>query len=147
MSATAPGFEDEMGEEKPAPYYYPNEGAFVQEFLIPTFRVRFDTKTHWCLQWWEHPEAWTVLRALWHSWENQRQEPWKSAEWLTHTLYPLWDRLTGEHSPFRGCKYGAENEAPKHLTGADVDIRAFPMDPIPDGLFEDVETIADTENQ
>lgn len=137
----APGFEDmtpdgEDAEDTFTPYY-PHAGVFVHEWLIPTFRVQFNRNTHWCTQWWEHPEGRTVLTAMWQSWEHSRLEPRRMASWFRDVGYPLFDRLTGPVSPFRDCDYGYQGASPHHKT-VGATIRQLPMDPIPDGLFDDV---------
>lgn len=137
----APGFEDMTPEDETEEFkpYYPHAGAFVHEWLIPTMWVSWGTNTHWCTQWWEHPEARTVLTAMWQSWEHARLEPHRMAGWFRDVCYPLFDRLTGgAASPFKNCTYGQDGQsAPKHNT-TDLTIRALPTDPIPDGLFDNV---------
>lgn len=138
----APGWEDtEEAEGEAALYYYANEGLFVHRFLIPLLEKNWTTGLHWCPEWWEHPEARAVLRAIWHSWEHQRPEPWREAAWFRDVCYPLTDRLLSDAGPFVGCQYGFEGEPRRHDDKRTPTVRQLPLDPLPDGLFEDVPTI------
>ena len=142
----APGWDDEGGEEEePLEYYYPNAGAFVHQFMIPTFRKHFNDRLHWCTEWWKHPEALAVLTAMWDSWEHSRQDPWRMAAWFRDVAYPLFDRITSEQGPFVGCKYGFQDGAIYHEEGRKLTVQQLPIEPIPTGFFQDVETVNDRE--
>lgn len=137
---TAPGWEDldeQQETEDGKPYYYPNEGRFVHEWLLVTFRKMWTPEVRWCREWWEHPEARAVLKAVWHSWEHARHEPWRMAPWDRDVAYPLLDRLLSQQGPFAGCEYGVGGEPPFHDAEGRT-VKQLPVDPLPDGLFDDV---------
>lgn len=130
--------DDEKTEDKPNPYY-PHEGAWMHDWFLPTFGKEWSARIHWCLQWWEHPEARAVIKAMWLSWEEARLKPATMAGWYTTVGYPLFDRLTSQEGPFVGCHYGFGNEPPHHDDRRVPLVRELPRDPIPDGHFQSVD--------
>lgn len=131
--------EEPAEEEKPLPYY-PHEGAWVHDHVLPTFGREWSPRTRWCKDWYLHPEAKTILRTLWLSWEETRLHPGKMANWYSLTFYPLWDRLLSDEGPFIGCTYGFGTEPARHdepVSGHPL-VRELPRNPLPADLFDAV---------
>lgn len=126
--------------EEPVNPYYPNEGVFLNEWLLVTMRREWSPRTHWCLQWVEHPEARVDIKALWQGWEAARLKPETMGGWLVNVCYPLFDRLTSQEGPFLGCTYYSVGGTPPHHDDQKQPlVRELPRDPLPDGYFTDVE--------
>lgn len=103
--------------EEPADslYVFASLPEFVEEYVTRTFRRHLKSSSlRWCEQWWEHPEAVVALDAMWHSFESHRRHPASLSDWLVHRAWPIMDRLTGDQSPFEGCKHTHEEQAANH---------------------------------
>lgn len=133
------GKDEEAEDEPPRKPYYPNEAVWMHEWFLPTFGKEWSTRVQWCLQWWEHPEARAVIKAMWLSWEEARLKPPVMAGWYRDVAYPLYDRLISQEGPFIGCSYGWGTEPVFHDDRKPPMIRELPHDPIPDGFFQSVE--------
>jgi uncharacterized protein DUF4913 len=111
----------ETEERKPAPVklMFPNHMAFFSWFAR-TFRrdLQDDGRYAWCSEWWRHPEAVQIMKALHESFEVHCGKPLTlprsdlRAEWLTYFAYPLINKLLDPHGTFSGCSY----EAGGHVT-------------------------------
>lgn len=92
---------------------YADEWDWFTEWASPRFARPDDQDTRWCPQWRKHPEAWTIIEALWRSWEAAAEDPADGmAQWLVMRAYPLLDRLWGP-GPFKGCDRHGHHTPPK----------------------------------
>ncbi len=109
--------------------YYPALPAFVENFLVVTYRRGLSAHTTtWCAQWWRHPEAVIRLEALWRAWEHLRLEPALGISvWLRDHADHHMPVLFSTEGPFHGCR--PDRHAPRPLP-------ALPTDPTPPGLFD-----------
>jgi hypothetical protein len=73
-----------------------------------------NNRLYWCPEWQKHPEAATVIEALWVTWEIAQRNPGDGmAVWMRDFAYPLlFDRLAVDGGTFSGCSWrdeGAHN--------------------------------------
>lgn len=93
---------------------YPDVGAWVEGFLLPTVRR---PEMAWCHSWWRHPEARERVVALWQSWEKAHSEledgllAAMSAWWIYHADNHL-NVLGSPRGPFARCSDGHVDEPP-----------------------------------
>jgi len=116
---------------------YPTLDAFVEEFLTKIYDRSLGHGLTWCSQWWAHAEAVFYLTALWHAWEAMRmsEEPVAMAQWTTHYLFPIMDRLMAENGPFKGCQPndGGHRGGEHRPESAPHAGRILPVEPLPAG--------------
>ena len=83
-----------------------NVNDFVNNFLVEVYRrpVVDVSDRVWCPEWWQHPEAWARLTALWHAWEAARKgaADEMSNWWLQHADRQM-DVLLSPKGPFMYC--------------------------------------------
>lgn len=102
--------EDATGTEVPV---YASLDAFVEGYLLPQWRHRLSSSTHWCGYWWRHAEAVSRLEALWEAWEVMRREPAPSlSTWWRDHLDPHMRALTDAEGTFYRCS--ADVHEPVH---------------------------------
>lgn len=103
--------------------------VFVRAYVAPNWRHRLGPRSHWCAQWWRHPEAVGRFEALWEAFEVMRLEPapaWSSflRDHFDHHL----TMLTCEGGTFDGCA------ATRHEQVHDP-APVLLVDPAPEALF------------
>lgn len=81
---------------------------WVEDFLVIIYNRAPGAGRSWCLQWWNHDEAYYRLDALWRSWEHTRVHdgPMGAATWLVNFADPIMTVLTQPDGCFKGCKDG-----------------------------------------
>lgn len=100
----------------PVPGAPPRVYSSMEEFFDERLAILFarGDRFNWCVQWQEHPEAATVVQALWDTWEAaQHQVPDGMAVWMRDFAYPLlFDRLTVSDGTFSGCTWRGAKHSP-----------------------------------
>ena len=121
----------------PEPVYY-ELGDWVTDYFLPMFRRTLGGEYRWCAQWWQHDEAVSRLKSLWHAWEVLRLQPGTGiGVWYRDHLDHQLPILMGARGPFYQCSETAHREpreaaavpAPGDwwdLTGADDFSRPLP---------------------
>ena len=104
-SRPAPGAAD-----APEPMY--DELAdWVSDHFVPVFRRTLGGEYRWCGQWWEHDEAVSRLKALWHAWEVLRLQPGTGiGTWYREHLDHQLPILLGARGPFYQCSETVHRE-------------------------------------
>lgn len=92
----------EQAEGEPKTPLYPNVHAWVNGWLLPSYRRQLtSTKRKWDPNWWRYEEVGGALEALWQAWEHLRLQPGTGiAVFYRDYLYPIMDQLTSPDGPF-----------------------------------------------
>lgn len=81
--------------------HLPSLTGFVERLMHDTERA--DPAKNWCTQWWRHPEAITIFRALELSIPKAEKD---LNSWILHDVAPQLSYLFHDEGPFRSCKPG-----------------------------------------
>lgn len=121
---SAGGGDAESSDEEFEPIFE-HLGEWVEVYFAPTFIRRTTQTTRWCPSWWDHPEAYIRLEALWRSWEVCRLDAQRGmAVWFRDFLDGQLLTLFSPAGPFEECS-GEDHR----------DRRPLPLRPAPDGWF------------
>lgn len=118
--------QDESGEEE-RPFVYRDAEQWLVELALPHY-LRDKRQGHrWAPNWYDYPEADTLVQALWETWEQMR---WDGAQailvYFRDYFYPLMDRLTAEDGPFHNYDPPVQEKVPA----------PWETEPAPPGYFE-----------
>ena len=121
---------NDAGDAAPPPLQFQDVTEFVSEYITVVYnRGIKPAGTHWCPQWWKHPEAVEVFTGLWEAWEHMRVND--GPTWLVKYksyFYPLMREITGPDGPFQGCNPDG------HVRLPEFPVR-LPHDDAPKGVF------------
>ncbi|MGW0179408.1 DUF4913 domain-containing protein [Nocardia sp. NPDC003345] len=117
--------------QNPQATRYKNVGEFVHSYLIHVYsrQVSDLSDTVWCPEWWEHPEAFARLEALWRAWEHLRQDGRTGMSiWFLEHADRHMEVLLDPKGPFKYCSV-------RH--GHKDMLIPLPVGKPPEGLFSD----------
>ena len=94
----------------PEPVYL-ELGDWVTDHFLPIFRRTLGGEYRWCAEWWQHDEAVSRLKSLWHAWEVLRLRPGTGmGAWYREHLDHQLPVLMGARGPFYQCSETAHRE-------------------------------------
>lgn len=100
-------------------------GEWVEVYFAPTFVRRATQTMRWCPSWWDHPEAYIRLEALWRTWEVHRLDAQRGmAVWFRDFVDGQLLTLFSHSGPFEECSAQEHRER-----------KPLPVTPAPDGWF------------
>lgn len=120
--------QPENGQETDErPFVYEDAEQWLQSYALPRYLRKHGPSGHaWAPNWYEYPEAYSVITALWETWEQMR---WDGTQQILvfyrDYFYPLMDRLTSQDGPFHAYDKVMHPELPEMLPVAEA----------PDGYF------------
>lgn len=126
--------EDDAPEEAEPETVYPNVGAWVTQWLLPTYSRPLDdaSRFRWDPQWWRYPEVVMRLEPLWISWEKMRLEGGPAmVVFYRDYLDPMMRVILDPDGPFH--TYNPHKEKPDAARNELPD--PLPHSPMPPGLF------------
>jgi hypothetical protein len=89
---------------------FPDVESWVGGFFVRIFRR---PGSHWCAQWWDHPEAVLRLEALWRTWEAAALDPVSgTATWTRDYLDPNLSVLFSADGPLGACSADRHTRPP-----------------------------------
>lgn len=93
---------DSSYENKPArPFKYVDAEQWLHMYALPRYLRKLGSNRKWAPNWFEYPEAYSLITALWESWEQMRWDgPQQILVFYRDYFYPLMDRLTAMDGPF-----------------------------------------------
>lgn len=109
------------------PFVYEDAEQWLQSYALPRYLRKHGPSGHaWAPNWYEYPEAYSVITALWETWEQMRWDgPQQILVFYRDYFYPLMDRLTSQDGPFHAYDKVMHPELPEMLPVAEA----------PDGYF------------
>ena len=103
---------DEATPERP--FMYANAEQWLQGYALPRYLRKLGSNRKWAPNWYDYPEAYSVITALWESWEQMRWEgPQQILVFYRDYFYPLMDRLTAMDGPFHAYDKTTHPELPE----------------------------------
>jgi len=120
--------QPENGQETDErPFVYEDAEQWLQSYALPRYLRKHGPSGHaWAPNWYEYPEAYSVITALWETWEQMRWDgPQQVLVFYRDYFYPLMDRLTAQDGPFHAYDKVMHPQLPEMLPVADA----------PDGYF------------
>lgn len=98
---------------------YGSVDEWLIDWLLPIAapRASASNRTHWCSQWYKHPDVVTRLTAAWLAWEHANYDPEESddsvlgslgnrSHWWVHHWAHHEPRIFGSESSMTSCKNG-----------------------------------------
>lgn len=93
---------DETAGDEATPLVYDSLDDFVREVICQVFRRTVGPRAsfRWASDWWNYPEAWVRLEAIWRAWEHLHHDPNLGVSvWMRdhadYHLAALWTPTTG----------------------------------------------------
>lgn len=111
------------------PLQYQTVAEFVEDYVASVYnRPITNHGTHWCMQWWAHPEAVEKFTALWQTWEHYRvhEGPCWLTKYSAYYWYPIMREVTGPEGPFHSCSPRQGHSEPEYPDGLPTE--AAPVD-------------------
>lgn len=100
------------GEERP--FMYENAEEWLQKFALPRYLRNLGSHRKWAPDWYDYPEAYSLITALWESWEQMRWDgPQQILVFYRDYFYTLMDRLTAIDGPFHAYDKTTHPEPPE----------------------------------
>jgi len=122
---TAPTMAEEV-EPQPE-FFYRDAEHWLQELALPHYLRKLGGAGHrWAPNWYDYPEADTLIQLLWEFWEQSRIEGVQATlNYFRDYFYPLMNVLTSEDGPFHAYDKVMHPELPE----------PFPVHDAPEGHF------------
>lgn len=93
---------------------------WVSGYLVPTWVYEASTDKPWCLQWQKHPDAVSILHAVYRAYQElidtEQAGLASPSTWIHHHLLPTLAELRKPDGPFSRCVRGPrqiEHELPE----------------------------------
>lgn len=98
----APSLQDTEHAVSERPFVYEDAQQWLRGYALPRYLRKCGPSGHaWAPNWYEYPEVYSVVTALWESWEQMRWDgPQQILVFYRDYFYPLMDRLTAQDGPF-----------------------------------------------
>lgn len=121
-ATTAPEEEDPHLE-----FFYRDAEHWLQELALPHYLRKLGGAGHrWAPNWYDYPEADTLVQLLWEFWEQSRLEGVQATlNYFRDYFYPLMNVLTSEDGPFHAYDKVMHPQLPE----------PFPVNNAPEGHF------------
>lgn len=126
-SEPAPGPSASGQEAEERPFVYEDAEQWLHGYALPRYlRKQGPSGRAWAPNWYEYPEVYSVVSALWETWEQMRWDgPQQILVFYRDYFYPLMDRLTARDGPFHAYDKVMHPQLPE----------MFPVAEAPDGYF------------
>lgn len=123
---------DEATPERP--FMYADAEEWLQGYALPRYLRKLGSNRKWAPNWYDYPEAYSVITALWESWEQMRWDgPQQILVFYRDYFYTMMDRLTAMDGPFHAYDKTTHTELPE----------PFPVWDAPPGYFRQA-TVAES---
>lgn len=110
--------QPENGQEADErPFVYEDAEQWLHSYALPRYLRKHGPSGHaWAPNWYEYPEVYSVITALWETWEQMRWDgPQQILVFYRDYFYPLMDRLTAQDGPFHAYDKVMHPELPEML--------------------------------
>ncbi|UYQ77342.1 DUF4913 domain-containing protein [Glutamicibacter sp. JL.03c] len=126
-SEPAPGPSAAGQEAEGRSFVYEDAEQWLHGYALPRYlRKQGPSGRAWAPNWYEYPEVYSVVTALWETWEQMRWDgPLQILVFYRDYFYPLMDRVTAQDGPFHEYDKVMHPELPG----------MFPVHQAPDGYF------------
>lgn len=105
-----------QGEVEPGPeFVFDDAEHWLQELALPNYLRKLGGEGHrWAPNWYDYPEADTLIQLLWEFWEQSRLEGVQATlVYFRDYFYPLMNVLTSEDGPFHAYDKVMHPELPE----------------------------------
>lgn len=127
--ATQPGAapKDTVHAVSERPFVYEDTQLWLRGYALPRYLRKYGPSGHaWVPNWYEYPEVYSVITALWETRDQMRWDgPQQILVFYRDYFYPLMDRLTAQDGPFHAYDKVMHPQLPE----------MFPVDEVPEGYF------------
>ncbi|MFF5794522.1 DUF4913 domain-containing protein [Paeniglutamicibacter sp. NPDC012692] len=108
------------------PFMFSDAEQWLHRYALPRYLRKLGSNRSWAPNWYDYPEAYSLITALWESWEQMRWEgPQQILVFYRDYFYPLMDRLTAMDGPFHAYDKTTHPQLPE----------TFPVWDAPPGYF------------
>ena len=108
------------------PFMYADAEQWLQGYALPRYLRKLGSNRKWAPNWYDYPEAYSVITALWESWEQMRWDgPQQILVFYRDYFYTMMDRLTAMDGPFHAYDKTTHPQLPE----------MFPVQDAPPGHF------------
>lgn len=104
-------------EAEEGPFVYGDAEQWLHHYALPRYLRRQGPSGHaWAPNWYEYPEVYSVITALWETWEQMRWDgPQQILVFYRDYFYPLMDRITAQDGPFQAYDKVMHPQLPEML--------------------------------
>lgn len=125
--AQAEHTDDEQPEQAPS-FTYRDCEQWLQELALPHYLRKLDGTRKWAPNWFDYPEADTLVQALWVTWEQMKLDgPQAILVYYRDYFYPLMDRLTSPDGPFHAYDETTHPQLPDQWPTGAAPVGHFPQ--------------------
>lgn len=123
----SPATGPEEAAEEERPFLYQDAEQWLHGYALPRYLRKLGPSGHaWAPNWYEYPEVYSLVSALWETWEQMRWDgPQQILVFYRDYFYPLFDRMTAQDGPFHAYDKVMNPELPD----------MFPVREAPSGYF------------
>ncbi|PRB69453.1 DUF4913 domain-containing protein [Arthrobacter sp. MYb213] len=111
----SPANEPEGTEEEERPFVYQDAEQWLHGYALPRYLRKLGPSGRaWAPNWYEYPEVYSLVSALWETWEQMRWDgPQQILVFYRDYFYPLFDRMTALDGPFHAYDKVMHPELPE----------------------------------
>ncbi|MEU3333004.1 DUF4913 domain-containing protein [Glutamicibacter creatinolyticus] len=114
--------------ERQPQFFYRDAEHWLQELALPHYLRKLGGAGHrWAPNWYDYPEADTLIQLLWEFWEHSRLEGVQATlNYFRDYFYPLMNVLTSEDGPFHAYDRVMHPELPEPFPVYNAPCNHFP---------------------